>query len=106
MAKMAFEEVPPIPRIVGAARRDCSSTLTAARQIIRTIGYMSPEQIFGQEVDARCDLFAVGIHSAAQCHSALTTDKRPVHLPNQNPPERRSAKLGSEHRYPFRLRRH
>jgi eukaryotic-like serine/threonine-protein kinase len=35
--------------------------LSIPGQIIGTIAYMAPEQIRGHEVDARCDLFAVGI---------------------------------------------
>jgi serine/threonine protein kinase/tetratricopeptide (TPR) repeat protein len=43
------------------ARSDDTATLSNAGWIIGTVGYMSPEQIRSQEVDARCDLFAVGI---------------------------------------------
>jgi serine/threonine protein kinase/tetratricopeptide (TPR) repeat protein len=48
----------PIP---GGPNSDEAVTVSAHGQMIGTIAYMSPEQILGQEVDARCDLFAVGI---------------------------------------------
>jgi eukaryotic-like serine/threonine-protein kinase len=47
-----------------APRSDDTETieeLSASGQIVGTIAYMSPEQILGQEADARSDLFAVGI---------------------------------------------
>jgi serine/threonine protein kinase len=37
-----------------------SPTVTMAGQILGTAGYMSPEQVRGEEVDERADLFALG----------------------------------------------
>jgi serine/threonine protein kinase len=37
-----------------------SPTMTMAGQILGTAGYMSPEQVRGEEVDERADLFALG----------------------------------------------
>ncbi len=45
----------------GIARVEEASNLTVAGQILGTIGYMSPEQVRAGSVDARSDLFAVGV---------------------------------------------
>jgi serine/threonine protein kinase len=44
----------------GVARMD-SSTMTQSGTTVGTLSYMSPEQITGQSIDGRSDLFALGI---------------------------------------------
>jgi serine/threonine protein kinase len=52
----------------GIAHAGAGTALTQAGTVMGTPGYMAPEQILGQPVDARADLFAIGVIF----HEALT----------------------------------
>ena len=41
--------------------RNAERGLTRSRRLVGTAGYMSPEQVRGDKVDQRCDVFAVGL---------------------------------------------
>jgi TolB-like protein/lipopolysaccharide biosynthesis regulator YciM len=43
-----------------ASEQETLSAVTGAGEVMGTVGYMSPEQVKGQAVDARSDLFSIG----------------------------------------------
>jgi serine/threonine protein kinase len=45
----------------GVAKDDSRSDLTRAGQLKGKVPYMSPEQLFGRDIDARTDVFAAGV---------------------------------------------
>src|SRR6267142_731329 len=58
LAKMAANEAPSPEETIGAT---AGTPLSGEGQVLGTVPYMSPEQIRGEVVDARSDLFALGI---------------------------------------------
>jgi len=78
-----------------------TGTLTVQGLVMGTMGYMSPEQLRGQQVDHRTDIFAVGIILAEAIPGRSPFDTptpagvslgvlyRPYHLPGTSPEERR-----------------
>ena len=71
-----------------------SGTMTAAGVVMGTVGYMSPEQVLGQEVDHRTDIFAVGVMLAE-----TLTGRRPFQ--GEIAPDVTRAVLRSTYHLPF-----
>jgi serine/threonine protein kinase/Tol biopolymer transport system component len=81
----------------GVAKLSGESTLTRAGVAVGTAAYMAPEQVRGEEVDARADLWSLGV-----VLYEMVTGRRP--FPGDNPEAIRHAVLTREPEPVARLR--
>jgi serine/threonine protein kinase len=72
-----------------------SGTVTAEGAVLGTLGYMSPEQLLGGDIDPRSDIFSVGVMLVealtgrkpfeGESYAERTLSRAPFHLPGSSP---------------------